>query len=422
MSILGLFDSGGLDIAYGGGGFDLGDYGDFGMGEFAGFPEFEFDQGGFSFPDFWSSPDFVGGEGYAQDLEGLQFNTATGEVVLPSGQPFDVGDTTLQTRGLLEGTPGAPPQAGPGFFQRVAQGAGGVMGGINKALEGSALARGLATGLVGAAGLGASRLIGGAEPRLRVPGYTEAPETMALRRAAFPGQLTIAGQLAERAAREAAAETEQAPMSRDVRMTSLARMGGFLPGGAEDPIVAGLRAEAIRALRPDYTDPLVEESIRLSEAELMNRLQRQYGGLESAQTSTPGIDTHARFAAQRGLARAGARREAIGAYAPAAISAESGIQNIRRQNLGDVERFSRFGIEGAPSTAVTLRTMAGSPEEANMVNFGLQREQALTAFNQATQGRRELAAGIGGIAGQVAGAVGQRPSRLEELLMRSGYY
>ena len=406
-----------------GGAYRLEDvYGDFGMGEFAGYPQFDFgDFGGISFPDFYASPDFVGGEGYAQDLAGLQFDTSTGEVIMPGGRPFspqvsDYGPGENPTPGSFY-SPGAPSPPSPSFFQMAS----GVLGGVNKALESSALARAAAAGVVGAAGLGASRLIGGEAPTLRLPGYTEAPETVALRGAAFPGQLTIAGQLAERAARERAAETEQAPMGRDIRLASLNRVGGFLPGGVEDPIVAGLRAEAIRALRPDYTDPLVEESLRLAQEEQMNRLYRQYGGLESAQTSTPGIDTIARFAAQRGLARAGARRSAIGAYAPAAISAESGVQNIRRQNLGDVERLSRFGLEGAPSTAVTLGTLAGSPEQANMVNLGLQQQQATTAFNQATRSREQLAAGIGGVAGQVAGAVGQRPSRLEELLRAQGY-
>ena len=416
---MGILDDFGL------GDFGFGEFGgypefdDFGLGEFGGFPEF--DSGGFSFPDFYASPEFVGGEGYAQDLEGLQYDTATGQIVMPGGQRLsesDLGDTTLRTRGLLQGTPGAPPQPSPGFFDR----AGGVLKGVDTALQGSALLRGLLAGGIGAAGLGASRLISGPEPTLRLPGYAEAPETVALRGAAFPGQLTIAGQLAERAAREAGAEREQSPVQRDIRMESLARMGGFLPGGPEDPIVAGVRAEAIRALQPDYTDPLVEESIRLAQEEQMNRLLRQYGDLAGAQTSTPGIDTLARFAAQRGLARAGARQSAIGAYAPAAISAESGVQGIRRQNLGDVERLSRFGIEGVPQTATTLGQLAGSPEQANLVNLGLQQQQALTAYNQASRSREQLAAGIGGVAGQVAGVVGQRPSRLEELLRTSGYF
>ena len=411
-----------LDFDLGNFGFDFSDPG--GLTEFGGFDLGGFDLGGLdfgdfdlSFPSFYDMPE-VGGEGYATDLSGLMFDTTTGQITLPGGERLsesDLGDTTLRTRGLLEGAPGQLPRPGS------ADVFGGVLGGINKALEGSALARAIAAGTVGAAGLGAARLFGGPEPTLQLPSYKEAKETRALRAAALPGQLTLAGQLAERAAREAAAEREQAPGERDVRLQSLARMGGFLPGGAEDPIVAGLRAEAIRALSPTYTDPLVEESIRLAQEEQMNRLYRQYGDLASAQTSTPGIDTMARFAAQRGLARAGARQSAIGAYAPAAISAEQGIQGLRRQNLGDVERLSRFGIEGVPQTATTLGQLAGSPEQANLVNLGLQQQAALAAYNQAGRSREQLAAGIGGIAGNVAGAIGQRPSRLEDLLRTYGY-
>ena len=101
---------------------------------------------------------------------------------------------------------------------------------------------------------------------------------------------------------------------------------------------------------------------------------------------------------------------------------EWGVEGIRRQNMGDVERLSRFGIEGVPQTATTLGQLAGSPEQANLVNLGLQQQQALTAYNQASRSREQLAAGIGGVAGQVAGVVGQRPSRLEELLRTSGYF
>lgn len=421
---MGLLD---FDYVYDPGG--LTEWTDWG-GDFA--YDLGFDPGGFDLPESFWPAEAADTSGYAHDLSGLTFDTTTGQVMLPSGQPFSDEALERMAQGIEYQVGGAGYgdlvrqtasgiQRSQRFTQDVQRALGmggtarGVLGTVNEWLN-TPLGRAVATALTGGAGLGAARWLAGEAPELNLPTYTEAPETTALRAAAFPGQMTIAQQLAARAGREAAAEAEQAPGERALRLTALDRMGGFLPGGQTDPIVAGLRAEAVRALSPDYSDPLVEEAIRREEARLMNQLVRQYGGLAAAETSTPGTDVLLQAAREKGVGRAAARRAAIGTYVPGAIQAEQGIQAMRRANLADTERLSRFGMAGVPETATALMTLGGNPEAARMTNLALQQQQALAGFQSRAQERQQMAQAVGGIAGQVAQAIGrQTRSPLEDL-------
>ena len=402
-------------------------------------PGFDWDFGGGDAvqPDYGSfaayTPDFFSYSPEEQMPMGLSWDTTSGQAVLPGGQPFD---PTAGGGGEPLGPPS--PTADQRFGQRVEeeatrrferdrftravqerlgqqQGGGGWLASAGRFLEGP-LGRALGVLGVGGLGLAATRALAGPAPQYKSPTYTEAPETTALRGAAFPGQLAIAGQLAARAEREGLAEQEQAPAERLMRLMALQNMGGFLPGGPADPIVAGLRAEAMRAMDPAYQDPLVEEALTEEQNRLANAQVRQYGGLAAAQSSTPGVDVLLQAARQRGLARSQARQSAIRAYAPAAISAEQGIQGIRRQNLGDVERLSRFGLAGVPETATGLMTLAGNPEMARMTNLSLAQQQAMEGYRGQQAERTGLATSIGGIAGQVAGTIGQRPNPWEQFL------
>ena len=398
-----------------------------------------FDLEGAAFGGEAPVPEMSPGGGY----EGYYYDTTADELVDPSGERTPMAD-------ILRGGAGAPgreaaPIRKPGIFER-----GGLLG-EGGAVFGSPLGRAGIAGALGLTGLGLGRLIAGGEPRLRLPQPRQAAGFQAGEQAllqalgqggqeglagaagaAIGGQRITAEMLRERAAREGLAEAEQAPFQRETRLGALGLMPRFMPGGPEDEVAAGVRAEALRALDPNYRDPLVEEAIRRKEAELANALYRQLGSREAAEASTPGIDIQLQAAREAGLGRSAARRAAIGTYAPMQQTLLAGIQGLRRQNLADVERLSDFGLRGVPETLTGLRSVfpvagALSPEGAQRtadIGSQLEAQQALTAFGQQSQQQRELAGAIGGVFGQVAQAATSRPSALEryfdQMIMSQG--
>ena len=427
-----------------------------------------YDIGAFETPAF-AAPLYAGDPyggydpGAGEALGGYMYDTTADEVVGPTGQRTALAEVLREGaggpgRGVF--TPGetAAPYGGPEGPQRP--GGGGIFGrggvlGEGGSVFGSPLGRAGIAGALGLTGIGLARLLAGEEPRLRLPQPRQAAGFQAGEQAllqalgqggqeglagaagaAIGGQRITAEALRDRAAREALAEAEQAPFQRDTRLRALGLMPGLLPGGPEDEVAAAVRAEAMRALDPNYRDPLVEESIRRKEAELSNALFRQFGGgtgaMEAAGTSTPGIDIQLQAAREAGLGRSAARRAAIGTYAPMQQNLMAGVQGLRRQNLADVERLSDFGLRGVPETLTGLRSVfpvagALSPEGAQRtadIGSQLEAQQALTAFGQRSQRQRELASGIGGLFGQVAQAATSRPSALEryfdQLIMNQG--
>ena len=421
-----------------------------------------FDPGAFETPAFaeplyaMQPPDIP-----MEALQGYFYDTTADEIVDPAGQRTALAEILREGaggpgRGVF--TPGetAAPYGGPGGPPIPGGGGGGVFGrggvlGEGGPVFGSPLGRAGIAGALGLTGLGLGRLIAGGEPRLRMPEPRQAAGFRAGEQAllqalgqggqeglagaagaAIGGQRITAEMLRERAAREGLAEAEQAPFQRETRLGALGLMPRFMPGGPEDEVAAAVRAETLRALDPNYRDPLVEEAIRRKEAELSNALYRQLGSREAAEASTPGIDIQLQAAREAGLGRSAARRAAIGTYAPMQQNLMAGIQGLRRQNLADVERLSDFGLRGMPETLTGLRSVfpvagALSPEGAQRtadIGSQLEAQQALTAFGQRSQRQRELAGAVGGVFGQVAQAATSRPSALEryfdQLIMNQG--
>ena len=396
-------------------------------------------------------PEMSAGGGYEG---GYFYDTASDQVVDPTGQRTSLAD-------VLRGGPEAPGReiapiqaaagAGvgpgePGLFERG--GLLGARGAVDEFLR-SGIGGAATTAGMGIGGLLLSRALAGQTPKLRLPAvqpsaattagqnalleaYSQGlgPELAGALRSGVGGQRTIAAQLADRALREALSEQEQAPAERMMRLQALGLMPGFLPGGPPDEVAAGVRAEALRALSPTYRDPIVEEAIRRKEDELRNALFRQFGSAEAAGTSTPGIDIQLQAAREAGLGQSAARRAAIGAYAPLQQELTAGVQGLRRQNLADVERLSRYGIRGVPETQTGLQSIApiqpllglGGAENAATLQNQLQAQQALTAYGTQTQQQRELASAIGGLFGKVGEVATRRRSPLEDYLAGQGYY
>ena len=112
-------------------------------------------------------------------------------------------------------------------------------------------------------------------------------------------------------------------------------------------------------------------------------------------------------------------RMQFSATAPTQVA--QGRENLRRPALGDVTNLSQYGIRGVPQNLTSLAQIApvqtllgGDPERANLINTNLIAQGGMAAYNAANQRQQQLAQGIGGVFGTVAGAVGSRPSKLED--------
>ena len=424
------------------------------------FPSFDFDVPDFSQFDLEGAA--FGGQPAPFDPSGFFFDTTSQDLVSPTGERTALAD-------ILRGGPGgpgreiAPMQAGagagvsgtepPGLFERR-----GVLG-EGGPVFGSPLGRAAVTGALGLGGLGLSRLLAGESPRLQLPtprvstgiqaGEQAVGEALALggreslrgaTQQAFAGQHLTAAQLADRALREGQAEAEQAPGQRDIRLGAQGMIPGLMQptavGTFEDPIEAALRSQLLSVLQGEgQGDPTQEARRQRERSAFENQMFRQLG--PDWRLTTPGIQAQQQLEQRQNQERYGERETMIQARLPAQqgrqqfqylapVQRAQGLEGIRRPALQDTERLSEFGIRGVPETLTGLRSIAPtsafiSPEGAQRaadIGTSLEAQQALTAFQTRTQQQRELAQGISGLFGQVAGAATQRRSPLEDYFSR----
>ena len=449
----GWFDwAAGIGDWFTGGGetFDVGDA-DFGYTGDAGGGGYDF--GAIELPDYggW---DVMADLPFASGGGGFQFDTTTGQIIQPSGEPFSFGqDFTRYTGGAEQpgdyvaapGAPGGTVQSGTPFLES-----------LNRFM-GSNVGRAAGAAGVGLLGLGAQRLFAGETPDLRLPGYTPSPVTQAgqaavlraLQGGAGPaltealtlgtaGQRDVAGQIAARVGRETAAETAAAPYEDLTRRASLDQVLALMqPGGEQaivDPIEAAIRKELLGVLGGETsgisptTQRRQQQEEQVQRAELYRRLGPDY------ELTTPGIQALQEMRRRFNEEQYTERQATIARLSPleqsrmqfsttAPVNLQAGRESTRRAALTDAERLSRFGKYGVPENLTSLSQivpvqtlLGGDPERAGQINTQLQTQQALTAFGAQTQRQRDLAQGIGSMAGTVAGAVGSRPSQL------SSYY
>ena len=402
-------------------------------------------------------PDYSGYEtGNFFGESGLMWDTTTGKVTGGGPSPFELQRAGERASYLAApgapflpappGTPpGTPPTPPPGFFA--------PKGTLDKLLESNVGRLGGALG-VGALGLGAQQLIAGRSPTYRPPAYTPSPVAQAgqtallnalqgpagpdLTRAAVAGtagQAALAEQVAARVGREAGAEAEMAPGQRNIRMASLQDIQRLMPGGVEtpieDPVRAALRQELLAVLSGGQSgvSPATARRQGLEEQEVRARLYHQLG--PDYELTTPGIQALNMMQERHNAERFGERQQTIAAYGPQeagrmqfATTAPTELlarrEAVRRGALQDAERLGGLGIAGAERNVTSLgqivpvqTLLGGDPNRPNEINTQLQAQAGLTGYQAANQRQRDLAAGVGGLFGTVAGTVGARPSAAE---------
>lgn len=390
------------------------------------FGTFSFDVPGFA--DFGTIPD--AGFDVGQGLGGYFFDTTSGDVVNPAGQRSTVAEFVQQRQ------PGLPKPGGlEGFL-------------------GTNVGRGVTAGALGLTGLGLSKILAGESPSLTLPqprvaaGITAGEQ--ALQQAlgqgaqanlagaaggAIAGQNLVAQILAERAAREGAAEAEQAPGQRNIRLAAQGQIPGLMApsavGAFEDPVQQLLTSQIMATLQGTAGDPTQEARRNRERAAFENQMGRQLG--PDWQLTTPGIQSQQQLEQRFNQERFAEKEAMIASRLPqqqsrqqfsylAPVQRAQGLETIRRPALTDAERLTQLGIAGVPETLTGLRAIAPvsgflSPEGAQgAANLGtsLEAQQALAAFNQQSQQQRELAQAIGGVFGQVASATTQRRSPFED--------
>src|SRR3990167_1611594 len=429
------FEGGGYDVS---GGYDFSAPEAFDWGQIdPGYGAYDFGATDWNLPQ--PEQNFFGEGGYT-------YNTTTNQIEGPGGQPFGDQDiAAIRDRGLAwqggeQPFTGAPA---PGVFDQTNQ------------FLGTNVGRAAGSLGLGLLGLGAQRLFAGGTPEYQPPTYGVSPVTAAGQQAVMnamqggagpalsraltygtAGQADIAQQLTGRVGREAAAEVTQAPYEEAIRMAALGQVPGLMqPTGEQainDPIQAALREELMGVLSGGSTggSPATARRQSLEEQETRTRLYRQLG--PDYELTTPGQQA-LREMKERHTSETFTERQAtiarlspleqsrmqFSATAPTQVA--QGRENIRRPALGDVTNLSQFGIRGAPQNATTLSQIApvqtllgGDPERANLINTNLIAQGGMAAYNAANQRQQQLAQGIGGVFGTVAGTVGSRPSKLED--------
>jgi hypothetical protein len=239
--------------------------------------------------------------------------------------------------------------------------------------------------------------------------------------------------------REAAAEAEAAPFERATRLAALGLAPGLVGLTPEvpftDPVQQALEREILSVISGTGVSPATEQRQQREEeavrSTLLARLGRDY------ELTTPGIQALNELRQRQNAERFAERQATLARLTPlqesrmrfaAAFPTEqaAGRQSLRRQALGDVERLSTFGLRGVPENVTALRSLVplgplfgGDAERERLINLQLESQAALEGFRQAGQERRELAQGIGSLAGTVAGTLAARPRRTDELLERA---
>ena len=425
-------------------------------------PSFDFTTGA-DFGQNLEIPDLqIGGGDFASPEGGYFFNTETGQIEDAQGNSVGGagggagGGYALQRAGERDVSPfigGSADYltslspvdqrvlAGGGYGPQPGRGGGGILGGAEGFL-GSNLGRILAAGGIGALGLGAARLAAGGAPSLRLPGYTQAPATLAgqeavmdaFRRGVGPqltdllqlavgGQRGVGEQLAGRVARETAAERFGAPYEEAIRAQALGIIPGTLAPDLYDPIQQALQREVLDVIGSPGggVSPATARRQQLEEEQVRARLFQQLG--RDYELTTPGIQTLQQLRQRQNEERFTERQATIARLAPMEESRLGGLRGERRFGLGSAADFSRFGLYGVPENLTSLGRLApassllgGDPEASRRLNQQIESQQALTAFGTEAQGRRELSQGIAGIAGTVAGGIASPPNRYEDLL------
>lgn len=319
----------------------------------------------------------------------------------PTTGPLTPGGRVAAAQGAV---PGGQPSAGGG-----SGGAGGGWAGAIGDFLKSPLGGLFGSAAVGAAGLGAGRLLAGDMPRPPQPSLAPGSPINAA------GQNTMAGMFADQAAREAGYQAGQAPGYEAIRNQAMTLIPGQLnPVTVEnyqDPVQAALRAELMSTLQGGAS-PLAEENIRKSWDTLQNTMFRRLG--PDWELSSAGQEALQSFNRNATIARDESKRGTVAAYSPleqerARFGYQAPVEKARAlggEQRAYVDTLARTSALGRMDPYQLQGALGGSPDQYRgmLTGLGFQGQQA--GYGAQQQERRDIMGGVGGIAGTVAGQVG----------------
>lgn len=305
---------------------------------------------------------------------------------------------------------GARPDAGLVAGPGPGTGGGGWMDTINSFLKSPAGGLLGAAG-VGAAGLGIGKLLAGGPPKTPNPQLAPGSPINAA------GQNTMAQFYADQAGREAGYQAEQAPGYQGIRNQAMTLIPGQLNPVTvdqyQDPVQAAMQAELLATMQGGAT-PMVEEQLRKDWATLQNTMYRQLGNNPDWQMSSPGQEAINSFNRNAAIARQQSKDARVAAYAPGEgqrqqWSYQAPIEKARAlggEQRAYVDTLSRTSALGRMDPASVQAGLGGQPDQYRALMTQLGSQGQMAGYNTANQDRQQTMAGVGGIAGTVAGQIG----------------
>jgi hypothetical protein len=354
----------------------------------------------------------------------------------------------------------------------------GALSSINGALKavsgllGTPLGKLAGAGIVGALGLGAQALFGGNVTKAKP---AQAPNTATINQllatgqgqtlagmndaAATPGkglegainqglqgQSTLGSLANLQAQQQLKAQQQEQPVQQNIAMGALgtipglmnattnpniqgtAQVGqlantqaqGLIPQGGS--IAGGIGAQIQKVLSGDYSNPILENKMKLQQQEFQDRMSAQLG--PDWQNTTTGMQQ----AEQQNLLEQSMRfqdqQQTIANYTPLfnqATSLQTGtgaqatgqVQAAQAQGLGQAAQISNLGQQNvgqitsslaavAPTTPLSGVASASQAAQQNLVN---QQQAQMTNAATSNQANQSLAAGIGSVTGAIAGGL-----------------
>ena len=264
---------------------------------------------------------------------------------------------------------------------------------------------------VGAAGLGIARGLAGPVPNAPRPALAPGSPINAA------GQNQMAQFYADQAAREAGYQAEQAPGYQGIRKEAMTLIPGQLQPitveNRQDPVQAAMQAELLATLQGGAS-PLVEEQLRKDWATLQNTMYRQLGNNPDWMLSSPGQEAINAFNRNAAIARDASKNAKVAAYAPGEaqrgqFSYQAPVEKARAlggEQRAYVDTLSRTSALGRMDPAAVQAGLGGQPDQYRALMTSLGSQGQMAGYNAANQERASTMAGVGGIAGTVAGQIG----------------
>jgi hypothetical protein len=289
-------------------------------------------------------------------------------------------------------------------------GAGGWMDTINGFLK-SPLGGLLGAAGVGAAGLGVGKLMAGSAPKTPNPQLAPGNPTNAA------GQQAMADFYNQQANRELGYQAEQAPGYQDIRNEAMTLIPGQLQpvtvDTRQDPVQEAMQQELLATLQGGAT-PMVEEQLRKDWATLQNTMFRHLGNNPDWALSSPGQEAINSFNRNAAIARQQSKDARVAAYAPGEgqrqqFNYQAPVEKARAlggEQRAYVDTLSRASALGRMDPASIQAGLGGNPDTYRALQTQLTAQGQMAGYGTANQERRDTMAGVGGLAGTIAGQVG----------------